>query len=228
MLTLLQFADSALPIGAQAHSFGLETLTSEGTLTVATLELFLQDVLWESGGVEALFCRAAFNLAHPPALDSFVVDWLALNERLGALRPARESRAASATLGRRFLTLALGLLPDDCLQTALAAAKQRGTDIHHAAAFGLVGGAAGLDETATLLAYLQQSLTSALMAAQKLLPIGQSRVMEILWRLQPAVIAAANRSIGADWRGVTVPSFVLLADLAGMRHVSLPVRLFIS
>src|SRR5437867_80324 len=91
LLQLLQFADSTLPIGAQAHSFGLETLTVEGMLTVESVESFLHDYVFEIGAVDALFCRAAYTLATEPEVDVFEAEWLTLNCRLSALRMARES-----------------------------------------------------------------------------------------------------------------------------------------
>jgi urease accessory protein len=44
-LRLLHLADSALPIGALAHSFGLESLTSCEMLTTLDLADFLQTYL---------------------------------------------------------------------------------------------------------------------------------------------------------------------------------------
>ena len=110
LLGLLQLADSALPIGSTAHSFGLETLVAEGILTVDQLEQFLTDYMQEMGRLESAFCRQGYQLASVTDESEFVTGWLALHNRLGAFKIARESRTASATLGRRFLQLVCGLV----------------------------------------------------------------------------------------------------------------------
>ena len=94
VLQLLHLGDSALPIGGLAQSFGLETLASEGILTVGNLEVFLQSYLEEAGALEAAFCRAAFRLA-AAGHEKFPVErWLELNEEILSWR-LRAERAES-------------------------------------------------------------------------------------------------------------------------------------
>ncbi len=222
LLQLLQLADSQVPIGSAAHSFGLETLASEGAVTVDDLAHFLEDYLAEAGARDAAYCRAAHRLVDAPA-DGFRDAWLTLNQQLSALQPARESRAAGATLGRRFLQLAANLTGRERLADALRAAKAAGTDVHHATAFGLVAGALGLSEDEAALAFLQQGITALVSAGQRLMPLGQARAGALLWRLHPGIAQAAAMT---DTEAFT--SFTPMLDLAAMRHPTLTTRLFIS
>ncbi|MCE7985489.1 MAG: hypothetical protein DYG89_30305 [Caldilinea sp. CFX5] len=237
ILRLLHLADSAFPIGATAHSFGLETLTAQGVLTAPTLGGFLHDLLQETGRTEAIFNRLAYRCVAADATVA-VAAWLQLNECVGALKPARESREASATLGRRFLQTVAHLAASPCLQQALAAAHQSAVDIHYCTAFGLVGGALHLGEDETVLAYLQQSMMGLSSACLRLLPIGQSRATEILWELKAPMVAVASASLKCVPSSVSVvePAAMLdhltlltpMLDLASMGHPTLTTRLFIS
>jgi hypothetical protein len=86
LLQLMQLADSALPVGAAAHSFGLETLVAEEYLEVTQLGPFLRDYLEEAGVVEGAFCRLGYRLASHTDRALFTAEWLALNERLSAIK----------------------------------------------------------------------------------------------------------------------------------------------
>jgi len=227
LLTLLHLADSALPIGSTAHSYGLETLVHDADLTVERLEACFDPLLTEAGAVEAAYCRRAYALGtavdSSPAGDDVALwqAWQEMNCRLSARKPARESRQASATLGRRLLRLVLSIEDDALLHRALGA-----TDLHHATVLGLLGGYWQLGEEATVLALLQQMTMGLVSACQRLMPLGQQRAQSILWGLRPILATIAQRSIAAG--DDEPPAFTPLLEVASMRHPALPVRLFVS
>lgn len=228
-LRLLHLADSALPIGALAHSFGLETLTAVGMLSVENLADFLDGFLQESALLEAAFCREAFRRAAVAEAEFDAADLLRLNERLAAMKPGRESRAGSAALGHNLLQLVASLADAPPVRKTLEACRAggaKGPVIHHSIAFGLAAGALGFDESSAVLAYLHQVAASLISACQRLLPLGQTRAAKILWDLKPAIVSAAVQSAGC--RPEETTSFTPLADWGAMRHPALATRLFIS
>jgi urease accessory protein len=225
-LRLLHLADSALPIGGLSHSFGLESLVSAEILNAGDLPVFLRGYLQEAGVLEAVACREAFRLAGIEDPNLRADRWIEINDYLGAFKPARESRAASAVLGRNFLQAALRLGDFPVLRDVWEASLKSASLIHHSAAFGLVSAVMALDESRVVLAYLHQMTASLVSACQRLLPIGQNEATHMLWNLKPAIVEASE--VGASCMLDEVNCFMPLLDWGAMEHPALATRLFIS
>jgi len=216
LLQLLHLADSALPIGAAAHSFGIETLIAEAGLAAADLPSFFEDWLDGQGHTEAAFCHWAHAVRDE-------VEWHRLNALISSFKPARESREASLRLGKRFLALAEGLIDEPAMRLHARA------DVHLAAAFGRVGAALRIDAGMVAAAYLHQSIFGAVSACQRLLPFGQTAAMKLLWSLKPRIHRAALEASDALPSGLSnIWNIQPLLEMASMRHPRLATRLFIS
>jgi urease accessory protein len=228
LLWLLQLSDTALPIGTLNHSFGLEALAAEESLSTNGLEAFLPEYLREIGWFEIHFCGAAYRLGIA-GRDRFPIkQWLDLNMKFSAFKLARESRSASTTLGRRFMRLVNGLVESPILAAAIDAAQASETDIHHCAAFGLAGAALGIEEESTLLAYSHQSLANLISSFQRLLPLGQTQATRMLWELKPLLAELVRRARENDFDVDQAACFAPLVEVGSMRHPMLATRLFIS
>jgi urease accessory protein len=204
----------------------LESLVSFNILNVSGLLDFLKKYLQESGMLEAVACREAFDLVRSDSEKFSMHAWLKINDQLSAFKPARESREGSAALGRNLLQAVLALGDYPTLREAREAARASGTLLHHSAVFGLVSATLSFDEDRTVLAFLHQLTASLVSACQRLMPLGQTEATRILWNLKPTIAEVSSRS--ANFALDDVTCFTPLLDWGAMEHPALPTRLFIS
>jgi urease accessory protein len=226
-LALLHLCDSAFPVGAFAHSDGLESATASGQIATADdLRAWLEVCRDESiGRTEGPAVWQAWIAFHDADWDAL----LALDDELTALRPSSGVRRSSRAMGRRLLTTWQALHPDARIEQALAVARGRGRERGFGPALPIAFAGAcacsGIARRRAVEAYAYTRLAATVSAAMRLMPIGQTGAHAILARALervPEVVEAIAR------RDARVESFAPAADIAAMTQQYVHSRLFRS
>ena len=223
-LALLQFADGLFPAGGFAHSLGLETYVQDGVVADrAGLEAFVTAHLEGSAG-PADAVAVAHAVRH--AANDDVAGWVALDERVDAMKPVPELRAASRQMGRQTLRVAAALGPDPFLAAIERAVADGLSPGHHAVTFGAALGRAGVEAELAAGAYLYSTAALLVGAGLRLIALGQLEGQRVLAAMRPRITrlaaAAATATVDDMW------SFNPGLELAAIRHATLDARLFRS
>ena len=221
LLTLLQLTDSFFPTGAFAHSFGLETYVQREVVNDSeTFEMFLRSMLHH--GVRN-GDTVAIGLTYKAAEIEEVVD---LDERLTAMKIARESREGSIKIGKQFLRNTAVLERNKMLDEYAEGVRSGRCAGHHAIAYGLVASAAKIDPFSAVLGYLHAHVVGQVSAAVRLIPLKPTDGQRIIDAIRPDLIDIARFAEGAGLDDLG--SFTPGLDIRGMQHERLYSRLFIS
>jgi len=213
-LRLLQLHDTALPVGAFAHSNGLEAYAQVG-MRPPELESWLRAQLaYGFGRLDLAGVALAWSADDGGAVAS-------LDAELDAWKGVPSLRATSRALGRRTHALAAKLWPERAGRLPAGVANG-----HHAIVLGAWSRALDLPRRPTLLAAGQGMVAAALAAATRCLPLGPERAQGLLVALQPDVAAAADR-VDAD-PAASLWSATPGADLRAHEQTVLVTRLFES
>lgn len=218
LLRLLQLASPALPIGAFNFSQGLEQAIDAGSVRDAA-----SASEWITGiarhGIATLDLPLLLRLHSAWCEGDAARAWQLSAELVGS-RETAELRAEERHLGQSLAKLLAGLGID------AANGWQRDPRTSYAAMFALAANHSGAGPQETALAYAWAWAENQVIAAVKLLPLGQSdgqRVLEAI-RVQIPSLAATALATGDEDIGSAAP----LAVMASAWHETQYTRLFRS
>lgn len=219
LLSILQLASPALPVGAYSYSEGLEMLVENGTIANHT---HLKDWLKAELLYGAIRLEAAVMVRSQQAVKIGDIESLCRwNLWLSAARETEELRASSWQMGRSLIQL-LGKLEPQIVPIA----NTVGNPCNYAIAFGIAVAHWEISIQAALLAYLHSWASNLITAGVKLIPLGQTAGQRLLLDLQPLLSAAALEILGLEDDQLACCSWGL--SLASMQHETQYTRLFRS
>ncbi|MGJ8677251.1 MAG: urease accessory protein UreF [Akkermansiaceae bacterium] len=213
---VLHFSDSALPVGAYAHSFGLEGVCQMGIVhDKETLRRFLKrDVTTALTHIDLPLTAHA----HDAAIDGNTKLLKELDQLSFALRPTRQLREAASRIGRQQANI---------YSKTWAGFEEM--DLPHQQS-PIVLGALYAQEKAPVMAALwsmaYQTFSALLQAALKLLPIGPAATQEILHDALKNI--SSQLELAKNLPLNDIGSFNPIWDIAASQHEHTAARLFIS
>jgi len=187
LLRLFQLFDSQFPVGAFAHSGGLETYGQAGAGLGELRELLTSQIGLGWGRAELAAAALAWSAAARPDPTRALA---LLGTRMSAQKIVPSVRDTSLRLGRRTLTLLERLYPG-LFQTAIIEPP------HHAVVIGAGGQLLGFPLRELLVAYAHSMIASSIASATRCMPVSPAQGQELIVELQPALETAVSRAIDA-------------------------------
>jgi urease accessory protein len=219
VLSLLQLASPALPVGAYSYSEGLETLVENGMIEN---ELSLKHWLEQELRYGAIRLEAAVMIrAHQSAMLGDIEALCYWNSWLSAARETEELRQQSWQMGRSLMRLLLELQPQSA-----SVIDAVGTPCNFAIAFGIAAANWKIDLSNALLGYLHSWATNLITGGVKLIPLGQTAGQKLLLELQVNLSCATEEILALEDDNLNSCGWGL--GLASMAHEIQYTRLFRS
>ena len=210
LLRVLQLFDSQFPIGAFAHSSGVETYAALGGSVPELREVLRAQIELGWGRSELAGACLAWRAADSRELADLAVT-------LDALKVIPVVRETSIGLGRRTLDLVRRLYPDAVVTV---------DPPHHALVVGAAGRRLGVEVRDLLLAFAQSLAMGTLTAAIRCMPVSPAQAQELLVEAHPRISLAVERAI-ADPTGSLFTCTPAL-DIRSFQQAHLHTRLFQS
>lgn len=222
---LLQVNDALFPIGGYSHSYGLETyIQKEIVHDEDSAEEFIHKRL-EYNFLYNEFLAVRLGWEYAVRGDLTAIS--RLEEIMEAGKIPRETREASRKLGSRFIkTLSALEIPRENRVFEEYREARKGKSVHHAVAYGVFCGAAGITREEALEHFLYAQTSAMVTNCVKTIPLSQSSGQKLLSGCYPLLqkLTREVKELGEEWLGLSGPGF----DLRCMQHEGLYSRIYMS
>ena len=222
---LLQVNDALFPIGGYSHSYGLETYIQKGIVhDEDSAEEFIHKRL-EYNFLYNEFLAVRLGWEYAVSGDLTAIS--RLEEIMEAGKIPRETREASRKPGSRFIkTLSALEIPRENRVFEEYREARKGKSVHHAVAYGVFCGAAGITREEALEHFLYAQTSAMVTNCVKTIPLSQSSGQKLLSGCYPLLqkLTREVKELGEEWLGLSGPGF----DLRCMQHEGLYSRIYMS
>jgi urease accessory protein len=205
LLQLMAVMSPAFPVGGFAYSHGLEWAINVGDVDIQDWITSL--VRHGSGWNDAVLFSAAYDADDAKRLN---IDELAL-----ALAASRERALETSDLGQSCAKAVASLVGHKAL------AYQS-----YPVVLAATCAAMKISKRDSLLAFLQAFSNNLIAVAVRLVPLGQTKGLEIMGALMPVIVETADRAMMSTLDDLGSSTF--LSDIAAMKHETQHSRIFRS
>lgn len=223
VMRLLQFTDSAFPVGTFSFSNGLETAAYEGIVRDAgTLEKYTEDIALQAAYTDGVVALHAFRAAGKAAYE----DLLEADRQLMLCKMNAEARQMLQRMGKKLAELSVHIFEEPLIRQWLEDARADRTPGTYPVAQALAFSAAGLSEKDLFCSHQYGAINMVLSAALRCVKVSHYDTQRILFHLseQTSALYEEVREMTFEDMNAFVPQIDILASL----HEKGTMRMFMN
>lgn len=223
LMRLLEFSDSAFPVGTFSFSNGLETAAEQGLVCdAATLERFTLDVVRQAAFTDGIAALQAFRSYRTECYDGI----LEADRQVLLCKMNAEARLMTCRMGKKLAELSRQLFPDATLSLWLDDIVREHTPGTYPVAQGVVFAACGIGERELFCAQQYGAANMVVSAALRCVRVSHYDTQRILFGLSRSVDALYEQVRVLDFDDMH--AFVPQADILASLHEKGANRLFMN
>ena len=223
LLRMLQFGDSAFPVGAFSFSNGLESAIQHGVVhDLPTLGQFITSAVDQAATVDGIALLVAHRAACQANLGAVIdADHALLQRKLN-----EQMRTMTTRMGRKLAEIATHMLDAKMAPEWLSSIRDGVTPGTHPVGLGVVFAELGLDERQAFAAHQYGIASMMLGAALRLMRVSFMDTQAVLLEINSTAEDAYERI--ADASLDQMAGFTPLSDIVAASHLHAHVRMFMN